>query len=93
MTPMSPYETGDIESASGTPSPPTVNDDMSVLTNFMSIQTNNTSDTLASLQTVVFRSDDPIIRDLLRATMYGDHDPNLIKTDDNKWQDTIMENL
>jgi hypothetical protein len=84
------YET---ESASGTPSPLTVNDNMSILTNFLSIQTNNTSDTLASLQTVVFCSDDPIIRDLLRATMYEDHDPGLIKTEDDEWQDTIMENL
>jgi hypothetical protein len=90
MTPMSPYETGDIKSASGTPSPPTVCNN--TLTNFLSIQTNSTSDTLASLQNVVFRSDDYIISDLLCQRMHEDHDPELIKTESNELQDTIFDN-
>jgi hypothetical protein len=90
MTPMSPYETGDIKSASGTPSPPTVCNN--TLTNFLSIQTNSTSDTLASLQNVGFRSDDYIISDLLCQRMHEDHDPELIKTESNELQDTIFDN-
>ena len=93
MIPVSTVDTGDIESASGTPFPPHVGDDESILTNFMSIQTTNTTDTLALLTSVVFRSADPILSDLLHTAMNDDHDPGLIKTDSDDWQDNIVDNL
>jgi hypothetical protein len=68
-------------------------DDYSTLSNFRATGSQNTNDVLPLLNTMIFRSHDPIVDKLLTDHLSGIHDSDLIKTKDNEFHDTLIANL